>query len=148
MLRRRKKLIVLPFANPFMELPCPGCGFLIYGPEAYGSYGICPLCNWEDCPVQFANPLDAGGPNRESLVVYQARAMSRWPLEVRTVTEEGDIYHRDSHWRPLSSEEIAHFRSATNDGERLVFNGIFTLDDCYWMNPRHQCHRHQNPAPR
>ena len=114
-----------------VERPCAGCGFLMYRPEAYGSYGICLLCDWEDCPVQLANPLDTGGANRESLVAYQARAMKRWPLDVRSVVEEGDVYNRDARWRPLSPDEIAYFRSAKNDGEG--FKGVHAVEDCYWM---------------
>src|SRR5690606_23116745 len=41
----------LAMADTAGELPCPGCGFLVYGPDAYGSYGICPLCDWEDCAL-------------------------------------------------------------------------------------------------
>ena len=105
----------------------------MYGPDAYGSHGICPLCNWQDCPVQLANPLDAGGPNRESLIVYQARAVEHWPLEIRSVVEEGDTYIRDSRWRPLSAAEVAYFRSRTNDGNQLTFRAIYKVEECYWM---------------
>lgn len=83
--------------------------------------------------MQLANPLDAGGPNRESLVVHQTRAISRWPLEVRTIVYEGDTYLRNQWWRPLSPPEIAYFRLMTEDGNRLAFNGNFTVEECYWM---------------
>ena len=46
-------------------LPCPCCGSLVIG-EA-GGYEICRICDWEDDPVQSADPDRGGGANRESL---------------------------------------------------------------------------------
>jgi hypothetical protein len=45
---------------------CPCCGFLTLGDES-GSYEICPVCFWEDDPIQFADPTYGGGANRPSL---------------------------------------------------------------------------------
>lgn len=45
---------------------CPCCGHLTFGPEL-GSYDICPVCFWEDDPVQLADPSYAGGANVPSL---------------------------------------------------------------------------------
>jgi hypothetical protein len=48
--------------------PCPCCGYYTYGePPGTGSYNICPVCYWEDDPVQFADPTFAGGANEPSL---------------------------------------------------------------------------------
>jgi hypothetical protein len=33
-----------------------------------GTYQICPVCYWEDDPVQFADPTYAGGANQVSLL--------------------------------------------------------------------------------
>jgi hypothetical protein len=44
---------------------CPCCGS-----ESLGSlreYEICPVCDWEDDPVQFDNPDLIGGANSMSL---------------------------------------------------------------------------------
>ena len=112
------------------ELPCPGCGFLIFGPDAYGSYGICPLCNWEDDPVQLANPLSPGGANGESLHTCQRRSLHKWPLAVREVELQGQTYRRDSAWRPLTDEETAFYMS------RDDVNAVFSLDECYWIKPQ------------
>lgn len=52
--------------------PCPCCGYLTMdGPER-GTFDICPVCRWEDDPVQFEDPDFPGGANRVSL--NQARA--------------------------------------------------------------------------
>jgi len=115
-----------------IELPCPSCGFLIHDGSAYGSYIICPLCEWEDDPVQLANPLTGGGANRQSLLEYQRLALSRWPLMVRRIEEEGESYRRDPAWRPLSTEEIAFYASHTEGGQRLTFTAIFSIEACYW----------------
>ena len=67
---------------PTHPLPCPACGFLVHDDVDQGLYLICPLCEWEDCAIQLANPLEGGGPNRESLVAWQAQALRRWPLSL------------------------------------------------------------------
>jgi hypothetical protein len=50
--------------------PCPCCGYLIHD-EPPGSYGICPICRWEDDLVQLRRPLYAGGANKPSLIAAQ-----------------------------------------------------------------------------
>jgi anaerobic ribonucleoside-triphosphate reductase len=44
---------------------CPCCGSLTL--SEMGGYEICPVCNWEDDPIQSADPDYAGGANRQSL---------------------------------------------------------------------------------
>jgi hypothetical protein len=48
------------------RFPCPVCGYLTLT-DAPGRYDICPVCFWEDDPVQARDPDYAGGPNRVSL---------------------------------------------------------------------------------
>ena len=59
---------------------CPCCGFLTivsYRGGPPGTYDICPVCWWEDDPVQFDDPDYRGGANRESL--NEARTeFARW----------------------------------------------------------------------
>ena len=86
------------------DLPCPSCGFLTME-EFYGSYVICPLCDWEDDGVQLANPTSGGGANTESLAQAQDAALSRFPLGV----EVAGGFRRGVSWRPLSSAEIEHY---------------------------------------
>jgi hypothetical protein len=47
--------------------PCNCCGFLTLTDPAIGSYEICPVCRWEDDPVQNEDPLFPGGANSVSL---------------------------------------------------------------------------------
>lgn len=44
---------------------CPCCGQYEFSGE--GSYEICPVCNWEDDPVQAEEPDYRGGANVMSL---------------------------------------------------------------------------------
>lgn len=44
---------------------CPCCGKYEFSEE--GSYEICPVCNWEDDPVQEEDPNFGGGANTMSL---------------------------------------------------------------------------------
>lgn len=45
--------------------PCPCCGNKTIG--ELGNYEICPICEWEDDPVQSEDPDFAGGANSPSL---------------------------------------------------------------------------------
>jgi hypothetical protein len=82
------------------KFPCPSCGFVVFS-EPSGSYDICPLCNWEDDPVQLKDPGMHGGANGGSLHEYQLRILQKYPVPVTNA--EG--YCRDSSWRPLRPEE-------------------------------------------
>lgn len=50
-----------------MKYACPCWGYLTIDSEPPGSYDICPVCWWEDDPVQFDEPAYSGGANRVSL---------------------------------------------------------------------------------
>lgn len=50
---------------------CPCCGFYTFEERPNGNYDICPVCFWEDDPIQLKDQLYAGGANKISLV--QAR---------------------------------------------------------------------------
>jgi len=47
--------------------PCPVCGYLTFTEPLDGTYVICPVCFWEDDPVQLRDPDYAGGANTVSL---------------------------------------------------------------------------------
>jgi uncharacterized Zn finger protein (UPF0148 family) len=51
---------------------CPACGFRVFA-RGYGSYEVCPICDWEDDGVQLANPTSGGGANAESLADMQPK---------------------------------------------------------------------------
>ncbi len=50
---------------------CPCCGYYTFEEKTGGNYHICPVCYWEDDPIQYADIEYAGGANKVSLV--QAR---------------------------------------------------------------------------
>ena len=54
------------------RLPCPVCACLTLSVRPPGSHDICPVCFWEDDPVQADDPDYAGGANAASLI--EARA--------------------------------------------------------------------------
>jgi hypothetical protein len=51
-----------PEANDQRRYPCRCCGFLTLS-EGSGSYEVCPVCFWEDDPVQNDDPTFLGGAN-------------------------------------------------------------------------------------
>lgn len=59
--------------NP--RFACPCCGYLTLSEEPPGTYGVCPVCAWEDDAAQSADPGLEGGANAASLT--QARANFR-----------------------------------------------------------------------
>lgn len=50
------------------KFPCHCCGYLTCSGMPSGSYDICPVCFWEDDPVQLKDEANRGGANRLSLV--------------------------------------------------------------------------------
>lgn len=46
---------------------CRCCGYITLGNDEHGSYQICPICYWEEDPVQAADPDYSGGANKVSL---------------------------------------------------------------------------------
>ncbi len=64
----RKKSSMEPSAAQIgadRKMRCPCCGF--YTLETSGEYEICPVCYWEDDPLQTKEPEMEGGANTVSL---------------------------------------------------------------------------------
>jgi hypothetical protein len=84
---------------------CACCGYRTL-PEGAGNYGICPVCWWEDDPVQMASPLLRGGANAVSLAEAQLYFIGsgfsdpRFTAHVRPPAENEDA---DPAWRPWES---------------------------------------------
>lgn len=53
--------------GPSAQFLCPCCGFLTFDREPGGTFDLCPVCFWEDDPVQFEDHDCAGGANHISL---------------------------------------------------------------------------------
>jgi len=47
------------------KYPCPCCGY--YTIDSPRHFDLCPVCFWEDDPLQFDDPTFIGGPNEISL---------------------------------------------------------------------------------
>ncbi|MEU6246632.1 CPCC family cysteine-rich protein [Glycomyces sp. NPDC047010] len=56
-----------PLSTP--RYPCPCCGFIVH--EATGAHEVCPICGWQDDPVQLRWPEYRGGANKPSLIEAQ-----------------------------------------------------------------------------
>jgi hypothetical protein len=112
-----------------VSLPCPACGFETVCESTYGTYGICPLCDWEEDPVQLANPCTGGGANRKSLAEAQHAALKKYPIGV----EIAQGYKRDKRWRALESKEIEIIRSGLTTN---VWPNKAILDEtcAYWCD--------------
>lgn len=111
-----------------MANPCPACGFLTVPLDYYGTYNLCPVCDWEDDGVQLANPGCGGGANSESLIEAQAAALARYPLgDSRTSIGSA----RSDEWRPLTAKEIA---TATAEcAEKYWKNkAVLEPEEAYW----------------
>jgi len=74
---------------------------MIYDEPPGGSFVICPICRWEDCNLQFADPYYDGGPNGLSLADHQENVIERLPLSV----QELGGYRRDPNWRPFGAKQ-------------------------------------------
>ncbi|WP_208413300.1 CPCC family cysteine-rich protein [Xanthomonas campestris] len=64
--------------NPTL-MPCPCCGRRTI--TELGNYEICPVCRWEDDPVQSEDPNFSGGANELSLHLAKIRWGSNSPGE-------------------------------------------------------------------
>jgi Cysteine-rich CPCC len=51
------------------RFPCPCCGHLTLDREPGGTFDLCPVCFWEDDPIQFDDHDYQGGANTVSLTL-------------------------------------------------------------------------------
>jgi hypothetical protein len=82
---------------------CACCGYKTI--EEKGNFEICPICYWEDDPVQEADPWVEGGANVPSLFTAQHNYENFGAMEERFVpniraARPDDI--KDSTWRELT----------------------------------------------
>jgi hypothetical protein len=112
------------------SLPCPACGFMVFG-TSYGSYDICPLCDWEDDGVQLANPTSAGGANKGSLVEAQSLALKKFP----SARNEVRHFKRAPDWRPLTDIEVTAFE-AMRTHSHWPSVAVVDQSEAYWMRGR------------
>jgi hypothetical protein len=111
-----------------IEYPCPSCGFYTISRDYFGTFDICPICDWEDDNVQLANPACGGGANQKSLIESQQDILKVVPLHIKNY--EG--YVRAERWRPLNENEIRLFKS--EKAEKCWKNKAFlNLENVYWI---------------
>ena len=88
---------------------CACCGYKSI-PEK-GNYDICPICFWEDDPVQEADPWCEVGANSLSLCYAQLNYKEIGAMEernlpyIRGVTSEDE---KDTNWRELIEDDKKH----------------------------------------
>jgi hypothetical protein len=77
---------------------CPCCGYL----TSPGDWEVCPVCCWENDPVQRGEPDLAGGANRVSLRQGQRNFAEFGACErARGQGVRAQGFRRDPGWRPL-----------------------------------------------
>jgi hypothetical protein len=117
------------------DIPCPCCGFLTLE-DGYGSYVICPVCDWEDDGVQLANPTSGGGANAQSLAEAQAVAVAKFPIGLNVANG----YRRSAKWRPLSAQELE--ASNQQKAQRHWHSkAVCTESEAYWISHEEQQER-------
>ena len=68
-----------------MKYKCPCCGYYTFKEKPNGTYDICPVCFWEDDPIQLKRPELAGGANDVSLVEARQNFMEFCASERRVL---------------------------------------------------------------
>ena len=89
---------------------CACCGYQVLD-ERPGSYEICPVCFWEDDPVQLLDPWYPGGANKVSLVQGQKNFLALGVSEPRFkkhVKPAKASTRRDPRWRPADATDKRH----------------------------------------
>lgn len=77
------------------RFPCACCSYPTLAERPGGTYEICPVCFWEDDPLQFDDPMFRGGANTVSLLDARESFAAIGACEPRHVT----------HVRPPTPEE-------------------------------------------
>lgn len=81
---------------------CPCCGYDTFTEEPPGTYNICPICFWEDDPIQYKDPDYKGGANRVSLRQGQLNYEKYGACEkemVKNVTKPMKDNKRNPSWK-------------------------------------------------
>ena len=92
--------------NPVSKVACPCCGYLVFDERCL--YDLCPICSWEDDPIQIADPWYSGGANGTSLVQAQrdfAEYLANKERSASNVPAVTKGYAKDPGWRPVRTDD-------------------------------------------
>ena len=93
----------LSILKPIQKFTCPCCGHKTFDQEVNGHYDICPVCFWEDDPIQFEDPTYEGGANQVSLRQGQLNFIEFGACEVEmkiNVRLPNKDEPKDENWKP------------------------------------------------
>jgi len=85
-----------------MKFICPCCGYFTI--DTRGNFEICPICYWEDDPVQFERPDYVGGANPCSLRQSQQNYIALGACDaamMRKVRPASESDRCDASWSPF-----------------------------------------------
>lgn len=97
--------ILLPLT--IEKYACPCCGYKTFDSKPDGTYDICPVCFWEDDPVQLDDPDYEGGANPMSLRQAQHNFLEFGACDrdmLQNVRQHAKDEQRDENWQPLDRE--------------------------------------------
>ncbi|MCB9261331.1 MAG: hypothetical protein H6607_02990 [Flavobacteriales bacterium] len=95
-----KALLILTVNSKFA---CPCCGHKTFTEKPNGTYDICPVCFWEDDPIQLDDPYYEGGANTISLRQAQKNFIEFGACDEemkRNVRPANYKEPKDKNWKP------------------------------------------------
>jgi hypothetical protein len=117
------------------KFPCPACGYLTS--SFPGSFDLCPICWWEDDPVQLQCPDQRGGANGPSLIESQrhfAECSASDPALRDKVQPPGPADRRDPKWRPWDAAKDTAAASDIKSGKDY-FDAVGPADGALARDP-------------
>ncbi|WP_081748841.1 CPCC family cysteine-rich protein [Nocardiopsis sp. CNT312] len=122
-----------------IRFPCPCCGFRVHE-DPPGSHMICPVCDWEDDPVQLRWPRMPGGANKASLYEAQRIFKEANPHLGETVeVVKNNFKHevRDPGWRMIDFEidDFEDYSSLHRDPWPDDRTLLYWWRDSFWRLP-------------
>lgn len=112
-----------------MSYPWPCCGFRVFD-EPRGSFDICPICGWEDDPLQGANPCTGRSATSEPLVQAQDNFQFTPDADLDECAESG--FRRDLQWRRLNMNERQIFNGESSRVAEFPNSRVATIEEYYW----------------
>ncbi|TAG91804.1 MAG: hypothetical protein EAZ20_03055 [Bacteroidetes bacterium] len=85
------------------KFACPCCGHKTFTEQPNGTYIICPVCFWEDDPIQLNNPDYEGGANKISLKQAQKNFIEfgACDLDMKQNVRQANLEEpKDKNWKP------------------------------------------------